>query len=107
MERDKIKKLGNIQFFSDLGLAVIKDPPKLPRIRSNVVNEKMEHVGSVHDIFGPVKTPYVSIKVKQQYKEILTTDTVLYAVEKQRRDVRQQKKKYSQKKYSSSKKRNS
>ncbi len=103
MERDKIKKLGNINFFSDLGLAIVKDPPKLPRLRSNVVNEKMQHVGIVHDIFGPVKTPYVSIKVKEQYKGILTTDTILYVMEKQHRDVRQQKKKYSQKKYSSSK----
>lgn len=97
MERDKIKKLGNISFFTDLGLAVVKDPPKLPRIKSHVVNEKMEHVGFVNDIFGPVKTPYVSIKVKEQYKNQLSIDTILYVMERQKRDVRQQKRKYSQK----------
>ena len=104
LERDKIQKLGNINFFSDLGLAIVKNPPKLPRLKSQVVNEKMEHVGFVNDIFGPVKTPYVSIKVKEQYKEVLTTETILYIIEKQRRDVRQHKKKYSQKKSSYSKK---
>ena len=98
MDREKIKKLGNISFFSDLGLAIVKNPPKLPSIKSNVVNEKMEHIGVVNDIFGPVKTPYVSIKVKEQYKDQLTTDTVLYVMERQKRDVRQQKRKYSQKK---------
>ena len=104
MEREKIKKLGNINFFSDLGLAIVKDPPKLPKLRSHVVNEKMEHVGSIHDIFGPVKAPYVSVKIKEQFKDQLTTDTILYVLEKQRRDVRQQKKKYSKKKNSYSKK---
>lgn len=98
MERDTIKKLGSICFFSDLGLAIIKNPPKLPRLRSYVVNEKMEHIGIVNDIFGPVKTPYISVKVKEQYKEQLPIGTILYAIEKQRREVMQQKKKYSQKK---------
>ncbi|TFG09085.1 hypothetical protein EU534_02455 [Candidatus Heimdallarchaeota archaeon] len=95
MERDKIKKLGNISFFSDLGLAIVKDPPKLPKIRSHVVNEKMDHVGQVYDIFGPVKAPYISVKIKDQYKDKLTTDSTLYVLEKQRRDVRQRKKRYS------------
>jgi len=104
MDRDKIKKLGNISFFSDLGLAIVKDPPKLPKIRSHVVNEKMEHVGEVNDIFGPVKAPYISVKIKEQYKDQLSTDSILYVLEKQRRDVRQRKKSYSQKKNNSSKK---
>lgn len=104
MERDKIKKLGNISFFTDLGFAIIKDPPKLPKIRSDVINERMEHIGVVHDIFGPVKSPYISIRIKEQYKAVLPTGTTLYVLEKQNREVRQQKKKYLQKKSSSSRK---
>ncbi len=98
MERDRITKLGNINFFSDLRLAIIKDPPKLPKIRSHVVNEKMEHIGNVNDIFGPVKSPYVSIRIKEQFRDMLSTETILYVLEKPQRQVRQQKRKYSQKK---------
>ena len=103
MEREKIKRLGKISFFSDLGLAIVKNPPKLPSLKSNVVDEKMEHVGIVYDIFGPVKTPYISVKIKNQYKELLTTEDVLYVLDKQDRDVRQQKKRYDKKKNSSNK----
>jgi rRNA processing protein Gar1 len=34
----------------------------LPRIRDRVVDEKLKPVGTVFDIFGPVSSPYVSVK---------------------------------------------
>lgn len=97
LERDRIKKLGTIMFFSDLGNAILKNPPKLPKIGSNVVTERMEHIGKIVDIFGPVKCPYVSIKIKPQYKESFNVNTLLYVIERKPSNVRQRKKSYSSK----------
>lgn len=81
MPQSRLKRLGTILHFTDLGLAIIKNPPKLPKIGSPVVTETLVHVGVVSDIFGPVKAPYVSIKVKEDQKEKITENTVLYALE--------------------------
>jgi rRNA processing protein Gar1 len=97
LERDRIKKLGTIKFFSDLGNAIVYDPPKLPKIGSNVVTERMDHIGQIVDIFGPVKSPYVSIRIKPQYKETVTIETMLYVIDRKPANVRQRKKPSSHK----------
>ncbi len=87
----RIKKLGSIIHFSDIGNAIIYNPAKLPKIGSNVVTENMEHIGNVFDIFGPVKKPYVSIKLKSQFKDKIPQDTMLYIIDRKPQDVRQKK----------------
>lgn len=81
MGRSRLRRLGSVLHFTDLGLAIIKNPPKLPKIGAAVVTENLLHVGMVSDIFGPVKSPYVSIKVKDEYKEMLNKNTILYALD--------------------------
>ena len=104
MDQSRIKKLGRVLHRSDLGYAILKDPPKLPKIGSDVVNENLEHVGIVNDIFGPVKEPFVSVKVKKDWDERVTSDTVLYVIEKRRSDVRRKKRKSSPRPYNKSQK---
>jgi RNA-binding protein len=87
----RIKKLGLIVHFSDIGNAIIYNPAKLPKIGSNVVNENMEHIGNVFDIFGPVKKPYVSVKLKPQFKDKISQGTMLYIIDRKPQDVRQKK----------------
>jgi len=87
----RIKKLGSILHFSDIGNAIIHNPDKLPKIGSNVVTENMEHVGNVFDIFGPVKKPYVSVKLKPQFKDNIPQGTMLYIIDRKPQDVRQRK----------------
>ena len=96
LEQSRIKKLGLIVHYSDLGYAVVINPSQLPKIGSNVVTEKMEHIGIVNDIFGPVNRPYLSIKIKDQYKGQIPVSTILYSIDRKRSDVRQ-KRKYSKK----------
>ncbi|MHA1953737.1 MAG: H/ACA ribonucleoprotein complex subunit GAR1 [Candidatus Heimdallarchaeaceae archaeon] len=98
MDQSRIRKLGSITHYTDLGNAIVIDPPKLPRIGSNVVSEKMEHVGDVIDIFGPVKKPYVSIRIKPQYKDTIENNSVLYTIDRKQTNVRQRKKSYQKKK---------
>ena len=89
LEHSRIKKIGLIVHFSDLGYAIIENPTQLPKIGSNVVTETMEHIGNVHDIFGSVKKPYVSVKIKEQYKEKIQVNTTLYALDRRTKSVRQ------------------
>ena len=95
MDQSRIKKMGKVLHRSDLGHAILKDPPKLPKIGSDVVNENMEHIGIVNDIFGPVKEPYVSVKVKKEWDEKITSGTLLYVIDKRRSDVRRKRRKSS------------
>ncbi|MCG3227604.1 MAG: hypothetical protein H7645_11860 [Candidatus Heimdallarchaeota archaeon] len=98
MDQSRIRKLGHITHYTDLGNAIVIDPPKLPKIGSNVMSEKMEHIGDVIDIFGPVKKPYVSIRIKPQYKDTIKNNTVLYTIDRKQVNVRQRKKSYQKKK---------
>ena len=51
----------------------------LPRIRDRVVDEKLEPVGTVFDIFGPVSSPYVSVKTEMDDLHRLV-NRVLYSI---------------------------
>jgi RNA-binding protein len=44
------------------GLAVVRSPDEEhPRLGTAVVNESLEEVGRVVDVFGPVERPYLAV----------------------------------------------
>jgi len=45
--------------------SIIVKAERLPRIGEKVVNEKLEEVGTVSDVFGPVSSPYVAVKTEK------------------------------------------
>lgn len=45
--------------------AIILRTEKTPPIGAEVVDKSVEVVGTVTDIFGPVKQPYVAIRAKE------------------------------------------
>jgi len=51
----------------------------IPKIGDIVTNEKLEHVGSVFDVFGPISSPYVAVKPNLQNREELVNQ-VLYVI---------------------------
>ncbi|MHA2358050.1 MAG: H/ACA RNA-protein complex protein Gar1, partial [Candidatus Heimdallarchaeaceae archaeon] len=61
--------------------------------------EKMEHVGSVIEIFGPVKKPYVSVKIKKHLDGKIPVGTVLYTIQRKPTNVRQKKKQSKKSRY--------
>lgn len=42
------------------------EDPSLPKINAKVVTKKMDKIGTVYDIFGPEKSPYVSVKIDKK-----------------------------------------
>jgi len=51
----------------------------LPRIGDKVVNENLQSVGMVFDIFGPTSSPYVAIKPNVKEPQNLVNH-ILYVV---------------------------
>ena len=51
---------------------------KTPQIGDKVVDESLKPVGTIFDIFGPVSSPYVSVKTKVKEPRDLVGH-VLYA----------------------------
>ena len=55
-------------------------------LRKRVVDEKINHIGSVYDIFGPVDNPYIVIKLNHNIKNIKDLKgKVLYIYSKSKR----------------------
>jgi RNA-binding protein len=59
----KLREAGTFIHVSGTGFVVVRaNPDSLPPIGAEVVTRKMERVGNVYDIIGPVKSPFVLVK---------------------------------------------
>jgi RNA-binding protein len=62
-----LKRLGTVLHLSPHGHLIIRlEETSLPKINAKVVTKKMDRVGTVYDIFGPEKAPYVSVKLDKR-----------------------------------------
>jgi len=59
-----LKRLGKVLHISRRG-AIILRTDKTPPIGAQVVDKSVEVIGTITDIFGPVKEPYISIRAKE------------------------------------------
>jgi rRNA processing protein Gar1 len=73
-----LQRIGRVLHISSSKKAVLK-AEKLPRINDKIVDEKMAPVGRVFDIFGPVSSPYVSVKATVKDPDRLV-NCVLYTI---------------------------
>jgi RNA-binding protein len=56
-----LRKLGVILHISSHGYIILR-AALFPKINSSVLTKRMKKIGKVHDIFGPVLSPYISVK---------------------------------------------
>lgn len=62
-----MKRLGTVLHLSPHGHLIVRlEDPSLPKINAKVVTKKMDKIGTVYDIFGPEKSPYVSVKIDKK-----------------------------------------
>jgi len=64
---------------------IVKAERKPPKIGEKVVDEKLRTVGTVFDVFGPVSSPYISVKPLLKTPETLVNKP-LYVVPSVRRE---------------------
>jgi RNA-binding protein len=58
-----MKRLGKVLHVSKRGSLILKTDKTPPMgARSVVVNKNAEKIGTIVDVFGPVKTPYVAVR---------------------------------------------
>ncbi|MCD1296162.1 H/ACA RNA-protein complex protein Gar1 [Methanocella sp. CWC-04] len=62
-----MKRLGIVSHLSAHGYLIVRsEDSSLPRINAKIVNKKMDRIGTVYDVFGPEKSPYISIKLDRK-----------------------------------------
>jgi RNA-binding protein len=55
-----LHRIGPVLHISNTKNIILK-AANIPRIGDKVIDENLKHVGRVVDIFGPTKSPYVSV----------------------------------------------
>ncbi|AEA47868.1 H/ACA ribonucleoprotein complex subunit GAR1 [Archaeoglobus veneficus] len=61
-----LRKLGRGYPSRTGNIIVAADPKNLPGVGMEVVTRKMEKVGFVYDIIGPVKSPFIVVRPKNR-----------------------------------------
>ncbi len=57
-----------------------------PKIGETVIDENLKTIGEVFDIFGPVTSPYASVKPKISKPEVLINKTLYVLPSKKRKE---------------------
>ncbi len=58
-----LRRLGKVLHMSKSGNLIVRlEQPPVPAERVRVVDYKIKSIGTVNNILGPVKSPYVSVK---------------------------------------------
>lgn len=76
-----LRRLGTVLTVTKRG-AIIVQTDKSPPIGAKVVDKKAQPVGIIHDVFGPVKSPYVSIRAKNRDKALNLVNQIVYLYKK-------------------------
>lgn len=76
-----MRKLGKVLHISHRGFIILRTN-KTPPIGARVVDKKVQHIGIVQDVFGPVKTPYISIRPKDSDSSSKLVGQPLYLYKK-------------------------
>ena len=77
-EKGGLQRIGSVLHVSS-GKSMILKADNIPRIGDKAVDDKLHHVGTVFDVFGPVSSPYVAVKPSVE-EPSLFVGHVLYAI---------------------------
>jgi RNA-binding protein len=79
-----LQRLGEVLHLTPSQNIVVK-VYKNPEIGSTVVNEKLEIIGKVFDVIGPVSSPYAVVKPMVEEPEKLTGKQLYLSLSKKKR----------------------
>ena len=66
-----MKRIGEAKTITGSIAVVQGEDQTRPEIGTKVIDEKLEKVGHIVDIIGPVSRPYIVIKIRKGVKDIL------------------------------------
>ncbi len=71
-----MQRLGRVLHISSTRNIILK-AENLPRMGERVVDADLKQIGTVYDIFGPISSPYISVKTNLENPNYLA-DQILY-----------------------------
>ena len=78
-----MRRLGKVLHLSKSGNLIVRlESPEPPKIGLQVCNSKLEKVGTIGSILGPVKAPYLSVQPSAA-RAVSLPGRVLYQVSKE------------------------
>ena len=78
-----MRRLGKVLHISNRGSIIIRTEKTPPVGRQTIVmDKKAQEVGTIIDVFGPVKYPYVAIKPNRGYDPQKLVGQMLYLYKK-------------------------
>lgn len=78
-----MRRLGKVLHISNRGSIIIRTEKTPPVGRQTIVmDKKAQEVGTILDVFGPVKFPYVAIKPNRGYDPQKLVGQMLYLYKK-------------------------
>jgi len=77
-EIEGLERIGSVLHVSSSNHMILK-AENIPHIGDTVVDENLNNIGVVFDVFGPVSAPYVAVRPSVEEPSHLV-DHVLYAV---------------------------
>ncbi|MCH2453667.1 MAG: H/ACA RNA-protein complex protein Gar1 [Halobacteriales archaeon] len=66
-----MKRIGEVKTITGSIAIVQSEDQTRPKIGTKVIDEKLENVGRIVDVIGPVSRPYMVVKIKENVKIIL------------------------------------
>lgn len=78
-----MRRLGKVLHVSGRGSIILRTD-KTPPIgkQARVLDKKAQEIGIVTDVFGPVKTPYIAVRPKNNVDPTKLVGQMLYLVKK-------------------------
>jgi len=76
-ENESLERIGSVLHVSSTKNMILK-AENIPHIGDRVVDENLNNVGTVFDVFGPISSPYVAVRPIVEETSHLV-DHVLYA----------------------------
>jgi RNA-binding protein len=78
-----LRRLGKVLHISKRGSIILRTDRTPPvGSRSIVLNKKAQEIGTIIDVFGPVKEPYVAIRPKRDFDTSKLVGQMLYLKKK-------------------------
>ncbi|WP_461864770.1 Gar1/Naf1 family protein [Thermococcus sp.] len=82
-----MKRLGKVSHYAKQGFLILRSD-WVPSLNDRVIDKKLTLVGTVKDVFGPVKAPYVAIKPRIKNPEEYIGEVLYVDVRKSKSDRR-------------------
>lgn len=76
-----MRRLGKVLQVTKRG-SIIVQTDKSPPIGAKVVDKKAQLIGRIQDVFGPVKSPYVSIQSRNREEALKLVNQIVYLYKK-------------------------